>query len=450
MRLSTDQLDSAPATVPSKFSGWRDQVLTSPKEKSRGARICEALRVMNPFESTAGRNTCRSMAPFWSLPSSWALAGVPTQIPTRAKMGSATGRRREAGLMKLSGRGCPPALETTGGRSHSDGGFITLRKCVSKANADWVILCASRLRPPRQLGPDRIVRLASEAGFEGLAVDASCPLSLLRAVASEGLRSGLPVAVAGCPLATGELGKGKRLPHLAAFDDPEERAAAVKLATSVLEAGGDLQIGVFLLDFGAVALRTSEAELRLRFARREMEEGDPGHRVLRRALEERKAKGGRLYDACRGSLEPLLAAAERRGLKLCLPVAHSPWQLPSPREAQLLLREFAGAPLAVALSPARRAILEALGLAGPPERWQELHRVAGALEVTDQVGLEGDLLPGLGELELSWPAGAPAALPAAIGGQPDATFKEVLRARRRLGELATAAAEEKEGSKAAP
>jgi hypothetical protein len=47
-------------TVLSNESGFRAQVETRPKEKSFGPRICEALRVMNPFESIAGRKTCSS------------------------------------------------------------------------------------------------------------------------------------------------------------------------------------------------------------------------------------------------------------------------------------------------------------------------------------------------------------------------------------------------------
>jgi hypothetical protein len=291
------------------------------------------------------------------------------------------------------------------------------------------------------------VRLAAEGGFDGLAVDATCPLDLLRPVATEGLRAGLAVALAACPLPPADLGKGKRLPHLGSFDDPDERAAAVKLGRATLEAGSDLSVGAYLVDFGPVPLRTPEAELRLRFARREMQEGDPGHRVLRRALEERRAKGARLYDACRAALEPLLAAAERRGAVLCLPVATGPWQQPSPREAQALLREFAGAPLSIAASPAGRGVLAALGLEGPAPRWDELGRVTRVLLANDQVGLEGELLLGLGELSTAdlaraWPAEAGAGLQVAIGlgGPIDASFKEVLRARRRAGELAEQAA----------
>jgi hypothetical protein len=299
-----------------------------------------------------------------------------------------------------------------------------------------VVLCGCSLRPPSALGPDRIVRLASEAGYDGLAVDGAVTLEMLPALATEGMRSGLRVQICMCPLPEAPLGKGKRLPHLAAWDDPEERLAAIKLARRAIDQGGGLEVGLFVLDLGPLALRTREEELRRRFARREMDEGEPGHRLLRTALAERKASAERILDACRASLEPLLAAADRQGRALALPLAASPWQAPSPREALALLNEFSGAPLGVVLAPARRAVLEALGIAGPPERWPLLEKAASAIWASDVVGLESDLLLGLGELGAlpALPEGKRA--PIVIAGRADATIREVARARR-LGEKLT-------------
>jgi hypothetical protein len=295
------------------------------------------------------------------------------------------------------------------------------------------------LRPPATLGPDRIVRLASEAGFPGLAVDAGVPLSLIKALAAVTFGAGLRVGLAAAPLPDEPLRAGKRLPYLAALDDPEERLAAVGLARRTLEAGAPLGIGLFGLDFGPVALKAREPELRRRFARREMDDGDPGHRVLRDALEERKAYGDRLLDSCRAAVERLIPTAEREGAALLLPIAATPWQLPSPRQSEALLREFAGAPLGMLLSPGRRAVLEALGLAGPPERWPALEAAGRAVEVTDAVGLDSDLALGMGELSARAPGGlavgAPPLVTAAVAGRPDTTVREVSRARRLWAEL---------------
>jgi hypothetical protein len=302
----------------------------------------------------------------------------------------------------------------------------------------FVILCSTRLRPPLSLGPDRIVRLASEAGFAGISGDAGCSLPLLRAVATEGLRSGLPVKLAPCPLPEAELGKGKRLPRLAALDDPEERLAAVALAEKTLETASDLDIRLLALDLGPAGLKTSEAHLRLRFARREMDQDEPGGRLLKRALEERRSRAGRIFDACRLALEPLLEAAARRGASLALPLAPTPWQLPSPREAHLLLREFTGAPLRLLACPAHRAVLRVLGLGGPAERWQDLEAHSEVVLATDQVGLDSDLLLGEGELDdddLRLPKLAEGTPTIVVSGPVDANFKEVRRARLRLEAL---------------
>lgn len=330
---------------------------------------------------------------------------------------------------------------------------ITSHKSVSKPNpvlgyARPVILCSSSLRPPYAVGPDRIVRLAAEAGFDGLAVDHATPLDLVAPVATAGLRSGVPVALGTCPVAASLLPERKRLPHLVARDDPEERLAACKLARQGLELGGPLGIRRFVVELGPAALRTAEVGFRLGFARAEMEQGEPGTRQLRLALAERKQVAQQLYDAGRAALEALLPVAERNDIELVLPIAAGPWQVPSPRETLLLLEEFRGAPLGVAFCPARRAVLERLDLSGPKERWPLLAAATRVVLATDEVGLDSDLLLGTGELAVSPLEGVPADAALAVSGPPASTIREVVRARRRAARLLTPAQEEAESAQA--
>ncbi len=264
-------------------------------------------------------------------------------------------------------------------------------------------------------------------------MDASATLSMLALLARHALRAGLSIASLLCPLPEVVLARGKRLPHLSAVD-VQERLSAVKLAVQAVEAGGSLGVPVFNVDLGTVALEAREPDLRLAFARRQMERGQIGWELLRTALDERRARGATLLDACRAALEPLLAVAERAGAQLALPVAATPWQVPSPREAQILLQEFAGAPLGIALAPGRWAVLEALRLPRAAERWQELARAARLLWVSDCVGLDADFLWGLGELDPERARHWPAKVPTVVTGLPDSTIKEVQRARRRLQE----------------
>lgn len=301
------------------------------------------------------------------------------------------------------------------------------------------LLVATRLRPPSKLGPDRIVRLAGEAGFTGLAADEAVTQDLLQGLASAGLRSGLTTTVTACPLPEAGLGKGKRLPHLAAFDNPEERLAAVKRAKDTLGWGQKLGIPLYTLGLGPVPLHSPEAELRLGYARREMDRDELGGKALRRALDERRARGQAIYDACRAGIEPLLAEAERRGAVLLLSLAVSPWQVPTPREAHQLLGEFRGGPLALVYSPARRAVLQELGLAGAPERWGDLAAASQLVEVSDRVGLETHFPLGAGELDFQVPGEVPASAAWLVTGPVDSTFREVLRARKRVDELRAAA-----------
>ena len=294
-----------------------------------------------------------------------------------------------------------------------------------------MILCAASLRPPYAVGPDRIVRLAAEGGFDGLAVDHAAPLDVVALVATAGLRSGVPVALGTSPVAATLLPERKRIPHLVARDDTDERLAARKLGREALELGGPLGIRRFIIEFGPAGLRTAEAGFRLGFARAEMDQGEPGQRQLRRALDERKQVGQQLLDACRSALEVLLPVAERNDIELVLPIAASPWQVPSPREALLLLEEFRGGRLGVALCPARRAVLERLKLLGPKERWPLLAAATRVVLATDEVGLDSDLLLGTGELEVAAPEGIPAEAAVVVSGPPASTIREVVRARRR-------------------
>ncbi|HEY0706705.1 MAG TPA: hypothetical protein VGG33_07910 [Polyangia bacterium] len=299
---------------------------------------------------------------------------------------------------------------------------------------------STRLRPPAELGPDRIVRLASEAGFEGIAAGKDMTLELLKLVAGEALRAGMRVSMAMCPLAAAPLVKGKRLPWLAAHDDPDERRAAVKAGIETLAFGQQLGITNFVVDLGGVPLRTSKTRLEVGYARREMANEEPGGRWRRQALDERNASALSILDACRLGLEPLLADAERRGASLAIPIAANPWQVPTPREAHQLLRDLAGGPLSLVYSPARRVVLDELGLAGPPERWGDLLAAATVVEFADCVGLRTDLCLGTGELPPGLPAGLTRAQSGIVKGPVDSAFREVLRAATRAREELSAAA----------
>ncbi|MDB4983072.1 MAG: hypothetical protein JWM82_3824, partial [Myxococcales bacterium] len=88
-----------------------------------------------------------------------------------------------------------------------------------------MVLCASDLRPLHKVGIDPLVRAASEAGAQGVHLGSRFALGDLAALAPAILRAGLTVPSMALPLPPRELGRGKRIPSLAARASDERVAA---------------------------------------------------------------------------------------------------------------------------------------------------------------------------------------------------------------------------------
>src|SRR5260221_7340145 len=138
-----------------------------------------------------------------------------------------------------------------------------------------MVLCASELRPIRAGGIEPLIRAAADAGAPGIHLGGGMVLDDFRAALPAVMRAGLVAPSMTLPLAERALGQHKRLPALAAAD-PEERGAAIALATAGLEAGVAAAVRWGLLDFGAVALPASRREVAAFFGRRELGEGEAG------------------------------------------------------------------------------------------------------------------------------------------------------------------------------
>lgn len=287
------------------------------------------------------------------------------------------------------------------------------------------------------LGPTPLVRLASETGCDGLAIDGECWTSLISLIAAEGARSGLPTLSIVGPQPEARLGIDKRLPALSAWVDKEERLAAINLCRRLMQLGRDVGVGLIALDFGAVPLVADEAALRYAFSRRQLGEDEPGARPLGRAIAQRRALSETILDACRAALDRLVRDAEKIDTTLSITIASGPWQTPSPREAAELLREFSGGPLGVVIDPGRLAALDSWGVGASPARLDELCGRANLIHAADAVGLDTDLLPGLGEAPFAMISRAPgkADLPVVLTGRPDSSEAEVRRARTLLRDL---------------
>ena len=291
-----------------------------------------------------------------------------------------------------------------------------------------MIFLASDLRPPRGGAGEALLRLAAETGADGVHLGGGGDLAVHARLAADALRVGLGVPSLALPLPERPLGPGRRLPRLAAHAR-DEREAAIALALRGLEAAAPVGGRLAVLDFGEVTLAARPGELARAFARAEMDEDEPGGRLLAGVVAERRAQGDALGDACRWALERLLRVAERAGVTLALPVAATPWQVPSPREARLLVGGFAGAPLGLVWDPGRLSVLAALGLAISDERLRALAETAALAVDNDAVGIEAGVLPGLGERDDRVAGLAPpATTPHIITGGPDATDSEIAAA----------------------
>jgi hypothetical protein len=296
-----------------------------------------------------------------------------------------------------------------------------------------MLLLASDVRPPRAGGGgDPLLRLAADTGADGIHLGAGCDLELLAPLATNAIRVGAAVGSMALPLPERPLPAGRRLPRLSAHAR-DEREAAIALALAGLQAVAPLGVRHALLDFGDVTLAVRPAELARAFARAEMDEDEPGERLRAAAVAERRARGDDLGDACRWSLERLVRAAERAALTLVLPLGATPWQVPSPREARLLVEAFSGGPVGAVWDPGRLSVLAALGLAIGDDRLRALADGAVAALENDAVGIEAGFLPGLGERDARVRAlAAPVSVPRIVTGRADATDAEVAAAVRAL------------------
>jgi hypothetical protein len=270
-------------------------------------------------------------------------------------------------------------------------------------------------------------------GVAGVHLARGGDLGMLPALASLAARAGLTVPSVSLPMPERPLAAGRRLPRLAA-PSRDEREAAIALTGRGLGVAIGAGARLALLDFGGVGLATAPVDVARAYARRELDEGEPGARLLAAALDERRVRAVEVMDACRWSLESLVRLVEPVGATLVLLVGGSPWEAPSPREAALLAAAFAGAPVGLAWDPGRLSALCWLGLPISDERLRALASSAALALENDAVGITAGYLPGLGEREDRVAAlTAPATAPVVIQGPPDASADEIAAAVRAQG-----------------
>lgn len=303
-----------------------------------------------------------------------------------------------------------------------------------------MILLGTELRPGGDPSAAAIIRAAGDAGYEGLGIGPWCTRAQMIDLVTGGAAAGLTVPMAASPLLEAfPLPPGKRLPFLAATEDPEERLAAVDLFKATLDAAVPLGVRLFTVQLGDVALAIRPEELARRYRRRELGEDEPGEKALESAFAERRARSPRILDACRSSLDRLTTLAERANVTVALEVSGGPWGSLTPREAATLLDEYRQAPLGVVWDDARMQVLWTLGVGPLPERAAALKAAARLRRANEAVGIDVGFLPGQGDPNPSvvetLPPPTDPDVPIVVSGRGDSTVDELRRAR----ELAAAA-----------
>ena len=293
-----------------------------------------------------------------------------------------------------------------------------------------MILLGTELRPPGDRGRDQVVGLASDAGFDGLAMGGWYRREEAIHLITLAAASRLAVPVAAAPLLERPLGPGKHLPFLASLEDPEERRAAADLVATAIAAVSPLGIRTFTISLADVGLGVAPERLARGFRRHEMDGDEPGGEALAAALEERRARSPGITDGCRAGLDLVIPAAERAGVTLAIELPAGPWGAPSPREAALLLDEYREAPLGVVWDQARMSVLGRLRAAPSPERAERLRAGTRLWRASEAVGIEIGYLPGQGETadEAAAIPRLEREVPVVVTGRRDSTLDEVRHA----------------------
>jgi len=297
-----------------------------------------------------------------------------------------------------------------------------------------VILFGTPPRPEDDRSPAAVIRTAGDAGYQGLALGPWCTRAQALELVVAAAAAGLGVPGAATPLLEAfPLPPGKRLPFLASENDPEERLAAVDLFAASLDAAVPLGVNLYTVHLGDVALAVRPGEIAWRFKRRELDEDEPGAKALTTAFAERRARSSQILDACRFSLDRVVAQAERANVTVALEISGGPWGAPTPREAATLLDEYREAPLGVVWDDARMQVLWTLNAAPSRERAAALAAATRLRRANEAVGIDVGFLPGQGDAdpELATALSSPRdpAVPVVVSGRADSTRDELRRAR---------------------
>ncbi len=248
-----------------------------------------------------------------------------------------------------------------------------------------------------------LLRQMERFAVDCVELDYRIPDPVFRRLTKEIRRSGLHVSSLHnfCPIPPG-------IPRSRASGDlfllssleREGRERAVRWTVRTLEHAHELEAPVVVLHCGKVAM-DPETDRLMDLLEGFGEASECFQEVLEGKLAERESRKGPHLDALLWSLDRLLRAAERHGVRLGLENRASYHELPGAGDFSVIFHEFAGAPLGYWHDTGHAHLQRLLGIAGADalvERHKD--RLLG-LHLHDARGRSDHLPPGTGEIDLN-------------------------------------------------
>lgn len=182
--------------------------------------------------------------------------------------------------------------------------------------------------------------------------------------------------------------------------DPEERRKSIQWSTRTIKMAAEFGAGAVVLHCGKVSMNPRIEDLRHAFEQRTLE-NEATRSFIDKKLTEYQSKKPPHLDALRFSLEKLVTAARKHGVRLGLENRNHYHELPGMDDFEALFADFSGAPIGYWHDTGHEHVMTLLGFypVGMPLRKFSDHLIG--IHIHDAVGMHDHLPPGSGEFDFN-------------------------------------------------
>ncbi|MCA8961049.1 MAG: TIM barrel protein [Planctomycetes bacterium] len=307
-----------------------------------------------------------------------------------------------------------------------------------------LLALSSRFLTPDPTGADDRIRRLLDFDLAAIAIDHPQTAEELRAWSTARRSSGAAIVrlASGILRAPESLLPQPRRPHRSpslSSLDPDERRAAVEMTRQHLGWAEELECPTLVVSCGTIPIEHDSARWHDAFEAGRWRHGgrwvDAASEHEARLFEKRRAEvAPRALDTLQSSLDPVLSAADGRGVSIALENPRTPRGLGRVEELERCFDEFRGAPLTAWYDIGNADRLEQLGCIETRVTKARLESHLAGVTATDAIGLRDGLLPGQGTLLL------PLAVAPLIDRDRDDNPPLVLRCERGTDDAAIRAA----------